>query len=245
MGLREEIEAKYIDGNGLVAPHITGPIKGSDNGPLYTAEYYVMLQKLGQLVSKDFPDFLAKIGPCITPEGMLARVPNGQIDGQEGPDDYYGVLNGCKQLGNTKIPRTLLWAAIRYLGFLNNDNPGKKDGPSFLVRQVQMVGAMIAAAFPSYWNPIHRFIRLLAFPFFFAAAVTIFISCINAPASDTDSRRLSWHLLQTVVPVSIMCKFASLFWYHRLYSVYGSAGMKGVAAKYYEPGHPFIKYWQD
>ena len=244
MTLREEIQP-YIDGNGLVAPHLTGPIKGSDNGVMFTSEYYVMLQKLGQLVSQDLSDFQAKIGQCITPEGMLSRVPMGQIDGQEGPDDYVGVLNGCKQLGNTKIPRTLLWATVKYLGFLNNDSPGTKDAKSFLIRQPQLVAAMVAAAFPSLWNPLHFACRLLALPFFTAAAISIFVSCINAPPSDSDARRLSWHLLQTVVPVSIMCKLASLFWWHRVYSVYGSFGMKGVAARYYESGHPFIKWWQD
>lgn len=244
MGLREEI-VPFIDGNGLVAPHLTGPIKGSDNGPMFTSELYVMYQKTGQLTEQDRVDYANKIGACITKEGMLCRVPIGQIDGQEGPDDIVGVMNGCKQLGNTEIPRKILWAAIRYLGFLNNDNPGKKDEPSFLVRQLQLVAAMIAASFPSYWNPIHWLVRILAFPLFFYAAVVIFVSCINAPASDADSRRLSWHLIQTVKSVSLMCKFASLFWYHRLKNTYGILGMRGVAARYYQPQHPFIRYWVD
>ncbi len=245
MGLREEIQAGYIDGNGLVAPHLTGQIKGSDNGVMFTSEYYVMLKKLDQLTDQDRIDFAKKINACITPEGMLCRVPTNQKDGQEGPDDYLGVLNGCKQLGNTQIPRKFLWAMIRYLGFLNNDNPDVMNKPSFLVRQLQLVAATISAAFPSYINPLHFCIRLVAWPLFLIAAAVIFVSCIEAPASDADSRRLSWHLLQTVSSVSLMCKFASLFWYKRLQNTYGAAGMRGVAARYYQPGHPFIRYWVD
>lgn len=245
MGLREEIEAGYIDGNGLVAPHLTGPIKGSDNGCMFTAEYYTMLKRLGQLTDQDRIDFNQKISQCINPQGMLCRVPVGQDDGLEGPDDYYAVLNGCKQLENVTIPRKLLWATIRYLGFLNNVKPGQETRPSFLVRQLQIVAAMISASFPSYFNPFHWIIRLLAFPLFFISAIVIFISCIDAPASDSDSRRLSWHLIQTVKPISIVCKLASLPWYHRLYNTYGVSGMRGVAARYYEINHPFIKWWVD
>jgi hypothetical protein len=244
MALRDEI-VNFIDGNGLVAPNLVSPgtVKGSDNGPMFTSEYYVMLQKLGQLNSADCADFARLIGQCIDPENMLCRVPVGQDDGQEGPDDYYGVLNGCKQLKNTDIPRRFLKAVFKYKGSLDNEDPGKWQWSAVLIRQPQLLAAMISAAFPSWLNPLHILIRTLAFPLYLVAAVSIFISCINTPASSADPRRLSWHLLQTVCPVSLMCKFASLFWYHRLYSVYGQAGMKGVAKQYYKNNHPFICYW--
>jgi hypothetical protein len=90
---------------------------------MFTAELYVTLQKLGQLVSQDYVDFQARIGQCINAEGMLCRVPIGQDDGQEQVDDYYGVFNGCKQMGNTKIPRQILLAMIKNLGFMDNVNP--------------------------------------------------------------------------------------------------------------------------
>lgn len=244
MGLREEI-VPYIDGNGLVSPNINpGPGRGSDNGLLFTSEYFAMLQMMGDLTEDDKNQFNQKVNSCLTTDG-LNRAPIGTDSDLDGPDDYYGVLNGCKHLDNTEIPRKLLWESIKYLGFLNNSKPGMKTWSSFLVRQLQLVTAMIAASFPSYWNPIHWLIRILAFPLFFYAALVIFVSCIGAPASDADSRRLSWHLLQTVKPVSLMCKFASLFWYHRLHTTYGVAGMRGVAARYYQENHPFIRYWVD
>jgi hypothetical protein len=170
------------------------------------------------------------------------RVPIGQVDGQEGPDDYYGVLNACFHLGNTEIPRKFLWATIKYKGALNNVNPGIWQWSTVLIRQPQLLAAMVAAAFPK-WNPLHILVRLMALPVFLVAAVSLAISCINTPNSQADPRRLSWHLLQTVYRRSIMCRLASFVWYWRLRKDYKEAEMRGVAYVYYERGHPFIQYW--
>lgn len=246
MGLREEMQG-FIDGNGLATPSPCAPgtIKGSDNGPMYFSEYIVMLDKLGQLTDQDKADFVSRIGACINPEGMLNRVPVGQFDGQEGPDDYYGVLNACKQLGITSIPRQLLKSVFKYKGALNNVSPGTWSWKSLLIRQLQLIACMVAAAFPSFSNPLHFCIRLLAMPFFLVAAISIAISCIGENTDSTDPRRLSWHVQNTLKPVSLLCWLSSKLWLSRLYKDYGSEGMKGVAAIYYYPqgNHPFARYW--
>lgn len=247
MGLREEI-AGYIDGEGMVAPNKVAPgsMRGSDNGPVFTSEYYVMLSKLGQLTDQDKIDYANIIGKCIDVNGLLNRHQVALGDnGQEGPDDYYGVLDACKTLGNTDIPRKFLKAVVKYLGFLNNNQPGVKTGSSFLIRQPQLVAAMIAAAFPSWKNPIHVLTRLAFLPWFAYAAVCIAIAGWADHTSDADARRLSWHLIQTMKPVSLLAKLASKIWYNRLYSQYGATGMKSVADIYYQQGHPFQAYWVD
>ena len=239
-----------MDSNYLVTPSPATPFPGhhgSDNGTLYTSEFYVMLQKLGQLTDRDRIDYANTIGSCISPNGMLNRAPIGQLAGQESVDNYYGVLNGCKQLDNTEIPRKFLWATIRYLGFLNNINPGTCTLQSFLIRQPQLLASMVAAAFPSYSNPFHFCIRLVAMPLFLIAAVSIAISCIGVDPSSTDPRRLSWHLWQTTKPVSFMCWLAGKLWLWRLNKDYGALEMKAVAGIYYYPqglgNNPFSKYW--
>lgn len=244
MSLRTEI-VPYIDGEGFVAPSLVEPpgaMRGSDNGPMFTAELYVMYQKLGQLVNQDPFDYANKINANIDSNGLLNRHHIGTSNGQEGPDDYVGVLDGCKILGNTDIPRRFLWAVIKFKGSLNNANPGHWSWSSFLIRQPQLLGSMMAAAFPSWKNPLHIILRLLTWPVFLAAAISIGISCINAPLSDTDSRRLAWHLWQTTKPVSLMCWLAGKIWLRRLYKDFPN-GMLGVAAIYYQQGHPFAKYW--
>jgi hypothetical protein len=243
MSIREQIRP-YTDGNDLVAPNLVTPnaLSGSDNGPMFTSEYFIILCKSGQLLTSDIADFSQRIEKCINSQGMLNRVPVGQSDGQEGPDDYYGVLNACFHLGVTSIPRKFLWATIKYKGALNNVNPGTWQWDTVLIRQPQLLAAMVCAAFPK-WNPLHILIRLIALPLFLIAAVSLAISCTDTPNNEADPRRLSWHLLQTVYKRSIMCKLASFIWYWRLRSDYKEAEMRGVAYLYYQRGHPFIQYW--
>jgi len=244
MSIRDDIKP-YIDGNGLISPNLVTPgtLSASDNGPMFTSEYYTILAKSNQLTQDDCVTFDKTIQNCINSQGMLNRVPTSQSDGQEGPDDYYAVLNACSYLGNTKIPRKFLWAVFRYLGALNNVSPGQWTTQSFLVRQPQLLAAMVSAAFPSFWNPLHLLVRVMAMPLFFIAAASIAISCTNTPINQADPRRLSWHLMQNTYQTSFMCYVASFIWYWRLKKDYGDAEMNGVAQAYYQSGHPFIKYW--
>lgn len=244
MSLRQEI-IPYQDGNGLVCPNRTQPgtLKGSDNGPMFTGEYFVLLLRNGEGIGwADDLKFTQLIYNCLN-KGVLSRVPYPQQDGQEGPDDYYGVLNACKQLGITDIPRAMLKAVWRCKGALNNVNPGVFTWQSFLIRQPQLIAAMVSAAFPKK-NVIHTLIRLMFLPIYVATASIILTSCMFTPSDQADPRRLSWHLVNTTKGVSILCWLASKVWYWRLYKTYPT-GMLGVAALYYRDNHPFTRYKWD
>lgn len=244
MALRDEIPP-FTDGNGLVTPGLATPgvLAGSDNGPMYTSEYYVMLQKLGQLQSDDYAKFDNLIQNCINSEGMLCRVPVGQDDGQEQVDDYYGVLNGCMQMGNTVIPRQFLAALIKNLGFMDNVNPGShKNWASFMPRQMQLMACVIAGSFPGS-NPLNLGLRALFCPLFAFSAIILATSCIGVDPGDTDARRLSWHLYQCLKDQSLLCRLAGKIWLKRLYKDYGPTGMQAVAKIYYQGNHPFKSYW--
>lgn len=234
----------YFDGTGLLSPQPNPGLVGSDNGVMFLSEYVSMLKKHGELTEQDVKEYREKIFSCINPDGTLNRVRLPYKASQEGPDDYLGVMNGCKQLGITDIPRMFLKSIILHYGFLNNVEEGGHSRESFLIRQPQLVGAMIASSFPSN-NPLHVLARLIGSPFLAFAALSIAVSCINAPTSDTDARRLSWHLVQITQDVSFLCKLASQLWYNRLYKDYGDAGMQAVASIYYQPqgNNPYAKYW--
>lgn len=248
MSIKDDFKS-YIDGNGLNTPNLgnwTNDQFGSDNGPMYTSEMYIAIKKNNEITEQDKLDYNQKILECITSDGLLNRVPLGQEDGQDGPDDFYGVLNCCIELENTYIPGRLLSGCIKYLGFLNNENPGIKTLQSFLIRQPQLLAAIINSSFPSMLNPLHWLIRLLSFPLYLVAAVSIFISCTGTNIQDTDSRRLSWHLQNNMKKTSLMCKLASIFWLKRLKKDYSNE-MKDVAAIYYSPkglnNNPYSKWW--
>ncbi len=232
----------YVDGNNLLAPSPVSPIgQGSDNGPMFTSEYFITLKKLNLLTDTDVADFSQRIAACTSNE-MLNRAP-GDSD-QEGPDDYYGVMNGCKELGITEYPRMFLLSLMKHVGFLNNNQPGVMTGSAFLARQPQLVASMISAAFPSMVNPLHWLTRVAAFPLFLVSAIVLLFSCRGAVQSDADSRRLAWHLGNNVSRVSLLNFLVYKVWLNRLYSHYPN-GMKDVAAIYYQPNgnNPYSKWW--
>jgi hypothetical protein len=250
MSIRDDFK-NYWDGNGLLSPQpgTWAPNQSaSDNGVLFTSSYCVILKKNSQLNSQDVVDFDNKMVACIGPEGLLNRVPQTRQGGIEGPDDLLGVLNGCVELGNTTIPRKLLWGFIKHLGFLNNVDPGVMTEQSFLGRQPQLVGALVSAAFPSLWNPLHWIARLLAWPFYFVAAGSIAIANINEDPSNSNDRFLAWHLQNNTKKTSLMCRLASLIWMKRLKKDYPN-GMKDACALYFKPQgldqNPYSKWWVD
>lgn len=241
MSIREDF-ASYVDGNKLLAPNPipAGTVRGSDNGVMYTSEYFMMLKMWDELTDEDVADYENRVTACIS-SGMLNRAPN-DLD-QEGPDDYYGALNGCMELGITCIPRKLLWSMCKRLGFMNNTG-GKVTWSAFLARQPQLVCAMVSSAFPSKKNPLHWLVRVAALPLYVYTALVLLVSCLGVPVTDTDSRRLAWHLGNNVCKVSLLCKLAYKVWLSRLKRDY-SDEMRGVAAIYYKPegDNPYSRWW--
>lgn len=230
----------YWDGNGLLSPWPNLGKQGSDNGVMYTSEYIVMLAKTDQLDKALI--MLLNVQDCLQPNGMLQRVPYPLPSSQEGPDDYYALLNACYHTNNTDIPRRILHAVLEYYGFLNNNNPGKKTLSSFLIRQPQLLAAIVSASFPK-WNITHTLIRSMILPAYVITAIVIATSCTLASPTDTDARRLAWHLIQVTTPTSILCKLASKLWYKRLYKQFPN-GMKDIATMYYHPSNnPWTKWW--
>lgn len=215
--IRQEI-IPYTDGNDLVAPGVVPPgtVRASDNGPLFTSEYFIILAKSGLLTDVDKQDYFTRIKHCIGPDNQLHRSPGDTTE--DAPDDHYGVISGHVTLGLT--PEFIL--------------------PLSLWRQPQLLFAFICAKYP---------LMRLAFPIWLLlslySAIVIATSCINAGYDDFDSRRGCWHLIQATQNNSLLCKLASLIWFHRLTGEYGSGGMGLASCSYFLPAdtHPLSKYW--
>lgn len=93
--LRTEI-TPFIDANGLVAPNIPGRTgRGSDNGPLFTSQLYLLLLLRNELEPGDREHYAHLINRCIDTE--LRRAP-GLIEPDE-IDDYTGVFAARNRLG--------------------------------------------------------------------------------------------------------------------------------------------------
>lgn len=88
--LKEEIKP-FIDGDGLVAPQLSnGAWRSSDNGPMFTAEYYIMLNRVDRLSNGDGIDFHDLIGRCVGADGNLHRAPHDESPDEI--DDHIAVL---------------------------------------------------------------------------------------------------------------------------------------------------------
>ena len=239
----------YMDDDGFVSPSPVAPgsLYTSGNGVMYTSEFIIMASKLGILEDDVYAKhhFVDTIEQCIDKNGLLNRFPLVHEGGQEGPDDYYGLMNACMELKVTHIPRNVLKAIFMYKGALNNVNPGKWTAQSFLIRQPQLLTCIISAAFPSLINPLHILIRLLCLPLYLVSALIIATNSLFIDQKEVDTRRLGWHVMNTLKHVSLSAKLASFIWLRRLYKDYGPKGMRAVATRYYSENHPFTTYWVD
>lgn len=236
----------YVDGNGLVSPQVVPPgvMRASDNGTMYLSEYVIMSAKYGKPTMDDRLNYHMTICKCFNTKNNLCRAPLSYD--QDSVDNHYGVFAACKILDMNGIPAVIKHGMWSNWGFSNNEVPGtirgldgKINWSAFLIRQPQLIAAMQSACGEASWYH---------FPFYLIAAIVIATSCFDAELADADARRLCWLLIQAVTPDSFWCRLAAKLWYRRLRKQYGvstnAEGMRKVAALYYQPGHPFIKYWE-
>lgn len=159
----------------------------------------------------------------------------------EQPDDYYGVLAAAQILKRPKHALDIYNWGMSHKGSFNSIEPSKWTSESFLWRQPGLLAAAIAASGKARWY--HT-------PIFALAALVIATSCIGVPPGETDSRLLSWCLIQAVSPASLLCRLASKLWYARLKKDYPTQGldpnsMRLVAKIYFKDNHPFGEFFID
>lgn len=241
MSLKEDIKA-YTDADGLVAPRLVNPgeTNASGNGVLYLGEYMAILSRIGELTMSDKIKFHDIITSCMpVSRGLLHRSPT--HEGQEGPDDYVGLLVGCAITKNVQIAQWVIDFGWKHYGFFNNEVPGtfkRKDGSfnwsAFLVRQPQLIAL-------AYWAAGRQPIL----PLRIYTAFSIALAGRGKPVGDTDSRTLAWMLCQVAASKSWICSIAAKIFEKRLKKDYPVSGMKGASQIYFGADHPFSKYWPE
>lgn len=237
MSLREEIKS-YVDGHGLVAPNLVPPgtMRGSDNGVMFTSEYYIYLQMNGEYNGmQDCMDYTRLVISCMTSKvaGLVARAPD-SISVQP-PDDYLGIAAACREIDQRYIAEDIFDYGLKNWGCYNNENPGKWETKAFLWRQPQLIAAMYSATRRTQLNPIIWVLNAYA-------ALAILVANINDPVGEVDGRRLTFLLTRAMNPVSLLCRLASKVWKRRMEKTYGPDFMKEICKIYYKDNHPFHRY---
>lgn len=235
MQLKQEVQKNYLDMYYLVSPHIAAvpKRKESDNGTLFTSEYYIQLVKNEELTTEDKEYYESLMRTCMVAPGLLARAPNDR--GNASPDDYYGIAGACSQLGITTIHNEVINFGISHFGSFNPENPEKWTTSSFLWRQLPLVASQFAAARRGRYNPFVWCLNAIA-------AIVIATSCIGVDPGKTDERKLSYLLIQAMTPVSVLCRLASILWKRRAVKDYGPEFMKAIYGIYFGNEHPLAKY---
>lgn len=231
MSLKSEM-VPYVDQYGLVMPQIGND---STNGVLYTSEYMIALIRNKEDVASDLSAYYATINACMPTTGLLERRPD-NAGGQEGPDDYYGLLAALSEIGCDQakaVARHVVWYAFRHIMSMDNVNPGRFQWGAVLERQPQLDACALWAAD----LPVGPFLRLWT-------ALAILTSWYSTAVDDTSSIRLAWLQVQVASKHSFIGRLAGRFWYWRLYKHY-LGGMNAVNAIYFGPDHPLAKYTVD
>jgi hypothetical protein len=232
--LRNEIDFSYTDMYGLVAPRrVDFKERGSDNGVLFTNLYYGLLKQLKQGRIEDWEKWKALMRTCFNQDGVLCRVPGDT--GQEGPDDYLGLLYGCTVFRDIEFPRKLVDIGYQHYGCFNNSRTTSFSWVSCLWRQPQIYTAMLAASYK---------LRLRHLPLVIYTALLIALSNRRSEYGNSNDRQLNWLLIQIMSPESWLCRLASKVWFRRIQATY-KRGYKDVLAIYYGEDHPFTKYYED
>jgi hypothetical protein len=228
--------ADYIDGNGLVAPNLVQPgtIRGSDNGTMFSSEYYVMLSQRNELSELDADNWEILIRSCMKEPGLTVRSPGDlEIDA---PDNIVAILGASKVLNKPSVAQDMLTYGLKNKGFYEPNPKEKINWASFQFRQLQLLFAMYCASNNYKWY------KFWLWPLMFYTTLVILVSCINTPVNDTDSRRLCWSLIHAVSKDSFLCRMASKIWWNRLRNDYGDEGYRAVCLIYYQDNHPFRRY---
>lgn len=227
--LRDEI-VPYTGTDGLVWSSLAGP---GGNGVLYTAEYYVMLDRLNQLQMTDKANWLKVMAPCVIKPGLIQRSATDQE--QEGPDDYVGYLTAACVLSLPWVDNDVYQYGLHDFGAFNNVTPGAFSWQSMLWRQPQLI-----AHIKYSMKKIPNFALRLTW------IVSILLAGYNTDTKDTDTTILSWLLIQSWTiggnSYGIFGRLAVKYWTYRLLKVYGPKGMQSVFGIYFQPDHPIAKY---
>lgn len=221
MSVKDDFSS-YMTMGGYLCPNQVPPctVRGCDNQPLFTSEYYIILQRNSQLIDSDIVKYKTLIESCVNSDGYLTRAPGDDSLGN--PDNHAGVYAGYAQLA-IKVPFKFYWQLLRQPQLYY----------AHLVNKLSLLS--------------YIFLYPLLIPLEIISAIVILTSCIGTDPGSTDPRILSWCLIQATVNRSFLCRLASKVWYNRLHSTY-SNGMNSVAGTYFQPSglnnNPYSTYWK-
>jgi len=200
----------------------------SDNGALFTTEYYLILQRLNLLSSEDKDRYHALMSQCLTLGGLPLRKPGD--NSLDGPDNMIALAVGSKAFSCDFAERIIKYGKTTFPHYVyNQPNPGKFTFSAWLGRQVGLIGFVKMCAGQKA-NIIERL----------ALYVGFYITS-RLPKESTSDKLLA-HIMIEQLPNTIGARFVKRQWNSYIKKMYGGVG--GLTAIYFSsPNSPFAKWW--
>lgn len=220
MSIKDDI---VFDSNGFVPPaDITQPV--SDNGVLFTSQYYILLKEHGLLTPDDVSAFIHKMR-FVNIDGNLKRYPSDT--GKEGPDDYIGLCSASKALGTIDAHLIYEYGRKTFWNY-NNENPDEVTLESWLGRQPGLIGYIKYCA-GHLMNPLE----------FLAIYVGTIITAFGKK-EDTSDKLLALTMVSQLKN-NLLFKPLCSFYLWKIRRTYGS--INELVRVYFGLNHPFSKWW--
>lgn len=207
-----DVMENWLDKNGLVKTRAA--FTDSGNGILYSCIFMMLADDSRPFSQRRvFAKLWNSIGECEERPGLFKRNPEGSF-GQETWDDYLGIAAACITIGETGIPRDILWYGISH-GFVFNTDK-HIETKDWLGRFPQVWILMWCAAFP--W------MKWMLYP-----ALALVGKTMKLKVEDASSTQLQWVFFSACDHLGFRFKSGD-----PIIAAYPSA-----VARYYDATHPF------
>lgn len=220
MDIREAFQSSVGD-FGLYVP-VPGQ-SSSDNGVLWTTEYYLILKRLGILTADDVTRCKELLSQCVNC-GLTLRKP-GDHD-LDSPDNMVAFAVASAAFDLPYAQMILDYGRSTFPHYVYNvPNPGKFTFQAWLGRQLGLIGFLRICA--GYKASILQ--RL---------ALTIGIYLTSRKSHSDVSDKLLAQLMTEQLPDNSVTK---RFWNRYVHKEYGSVNT--MVRLFFDPSSPFTQYW--
>lgn len=199
----------------------------SDNGALWTTEFYLCLKRLCCLTSADIFRYQLLMNQLIDSQGLTYRQPGLKV--LDSPDNLIAFSAGSKALGCDFAKRILKYGKTTFPRYVYNPaNPGKFTLESWFGRQPGLIGFLKYCA-GEWVNPFE----------WLCLYIGIFLT-MRKPFLDTSDKLLT-ELIVEQLPDSFIAGFVKRKWKEYILKNYN--GINGVVSIFFTGDNPFKKWW--
>lgn len=199
----------------------------SDNGALFTTEYYLCLKRHNQILPEDINSYHNLMAQLISPTGLTYRQPG--FLAIDSPDNLIAFAIGSKVFGCDFAERIIKYGKSTFPRYLyNNVEPGKFCFQAWMGRQPGLIGFIKYCA--NKWvNPFE----------WLCLYVGIYLT-MRKPKENTSDKMLT-QLIVEQLPDSFIANRVKNHWNEYIIQTYGN--LNNLVKIFFPDDNPFNWWW--